>query len=380
MKTIAVLGCSGSIGTTTLNIIRKNIDKYKVSLLVNNTNLAKLKKLISEFKPDYAVCVGAKYFYNKGVEQEFEGNILSEHCIYQSCDIVVNGIVGLDGLLPSLTALDCGKILATANKESFVCAGNLVIDKKNKLSGNIYPLDSEHSTVWQLLSGREKELKRIVLTASGGAFRDLSHSQLCEAKADKALLHPNWVMGKKVTVDCATLMNKGMEIIEAKHLFGTKNISVVQHRESIVHSLIELHDNTMLAGLSQPDMTLPIQYALTYPNRECAQTKSLDLRGIACLHFAEIAADKFPCFVIAKEVAKYGDYAGTVMNGANEILVEKYLHDEVGFYGIAEGIEKALYKFGYNGQISTADDVYCIDKSVKEYTLSIIKDLGEKYC
>lgn len=376
MKKVAVLGCSGSIGSTVLNIIRKHKDKYKVSLLVNNTDLAKLKILISEFQPDYAVCVSAKYFYNKGIEQIFDSSILTEIGLYLTSDIVINGIVGLAGLVPSLVALEANKILATANKESFVCAGNLVINAKNKLYGKIYPLDSEHSTVWQLIDGKESDIKRIILTASGGAFRDMSDSELRKAKADKALLHPNWVMGKKVTIDCATLMNKGMEIIEAKHLFG-KEISVVMHRESIIHSLVELKDNTMLAGLSQPDMTLPIQYALTYPRREPTSVGGLDLEKISSLNFGKIDEKRFPCFAIARKVAKYGDYAGTVMNGANEVLVQKYIEDKVSFYGISNGIEKALNKFGLVGEISTASDVLCIDKEVREYTLSIIKELGE---
>lgn len=385
MKKIAVLGCSGSIGETTLNVIRNNRDSFAVSLLVNKSNLNRLKTLISEFKPNKAICIDHDYYYCEGKEYKLKKNtqnqdyckILANKELYADSDAVVNGIVGLDGLIPTISTLMSGKILATANKESLVCAGDLITKIKNQNNSVIYPVDSEHSTIWQLIDGKADLVKRIILTASGGAFRDFSVNDLKKAKAERALSHPTWVMGKKVTIDSATLMNKGMEIIEAKHLFDNKEISVVMHRESIVHSLIELVDNTVLAGLSTPDMTLPIQYALTYPNRIRSKVQSLDLIKSGSLNFSVLDEEKFPCLRLAKEVNKYGDYAGTVLNAANEILVKKYIDNEIGFYDISEGVERSMQKFGLNGHFDSVEEVFCMDKQVKEYTLSIIDRLGE---
>ncbi len=377
MKKIAVLGCSGSIGETTLNVIKNNADAFSVSILVNKNNLNRLKAQIAEFKPTKAICIDSNYFYCNGKEYELDKKVLSDTELYNDSDIVVNGIVGLDGLIPTKNALNAGKILATANKESIVCAGGLINKIKRAKNSAIYPVDSEHSTIWQLLDGKEELVKRIILTASGGAFRDYSLTELKNAKAERALAHPNWIMGKKVTIDSATLMNKGMEIIEAKHLFN-KEISVVMHRESIIHSLIEMVDNSMLAGLSVPDMTLPIQYALTYPKRAKSSIQSLDLIKIGSLNFSAIDEDKFPCIRLAKEANKYGDYAGTVLNAANEVLVSQYIENKIGFYGISTGVEMAMEKFGLNGEINCTEDVFCIDKQVKEYTLSIIDRLGER--
>ena len=226
-KKIAILGATGSIGSTALNIVRKYPHKFEVRLLVNAADKENLIKLVKEFKPQKAFCVNADFTY--GFERNERASIDSPK-LYQDIDLVINGIAGIAGLRPSIAVIQAGKTLATANKESFVAAGKLIDEERKKYSSKILPLDSEHSTVWQCVNGRTDNIKRIILTASGGAFRDYNYEELKQAKAVDALKHPNWVMGKKVTIDSATLMNKGMEIIEAKYFFGVSDIDVVMHR------------------------------------------------------------------------------------------------------------------------------------------------------
>ena len=247
-KRIAILGSTGSIGKTTLDIVKRYSDEFSVVLLANGANREKLQEQIKEFKPEVAFCSDG-YLMVNGEEVAFDKDYLAKKETYANIDVIVNGIVGVAGLAPTLAVIDAGKVLCTANKESFVVAGNLINDRLTNSTTKIHPMDSEHSTVWQCIDDINN-VKKIVLTASGGAFRDLSKDKLTEAKAEDALKHPTWVMGKKVTIDCATLMNKGMEIIEAMHIFKTKDIDVVMHRESIVHSLVMMKDNTLIAGLS----------------------------------------------------------------------------------------------------------------------------------
>lgn len=367
MKNIGVLGCTGSIGQTTLKVIA-NDGNLRAVLLVNYSNLAQLKKLINIFKPKVAACISANYLYIDGRETTLSTDILSDIDTYRDCDIVVNGIVGLAGLKPSLAVLKANKILATANKESFVCAGKLINEVKNNYNGKIYPLDSEHSAVWQLTDGR-KDFTKIIITASGGAFRDRTREELFHSKAEEALRHPNWVMGKKVTIDCATLMNKGMEIIEARHLFGQK-AEVLGHRESFVHALVQYADGTYNANLSTPDMTVPISYALNYPFVKKTDISILSLFD-KNLHFFQPDESLFPCLKIGKEVADKGDKAGCIMNAADEVLVNRYLQGEVGFYDISDGVKKALDRFDTEGDFSDIDEVFRMDAAVREYTLSM---------
>lgn len=361
MKKVAVLGCTGSIGSTTLSVLRKYKDYFQVVLLANNSKDKELSALKKEF-------IDAKtYCFSKADDREY----LFREETYSDVDIVVNGIDGIAGLRPSFAALGAGKILATANKESLVCAGQFLNKEMKRSGGKIYPLDSEHSAVWQCLYGRDiSDVKKIVLTASGGAFRDLSKEELASAPAKKALCHPNWKMGKKVTIDCATLVNKGMEIIEAKRLFGIDDVCALQHSESIVHALIEMKDNSVLASLSVPDMVLPIQYALTYPQRMECELPSLDLVKVATLRFAEIDVGRFPAFALCSVADRCGDVGGTVLTAADEVFVHRYLRDECRFYDISDGIEKALNKFSYKGDFSDVYDVLRMDKEVREYILS----------
>lgn len=371
-KRIAILGATGSIGTTTLNIIRQRPQDFEVALLANNDNLTKLKELINEFKPQVAVCSNRNFFYKKGKEYTSDNDILSDAEIFDDCDIVINGIAGIAGLKPTIAAIKAQKTLATANKESFVAAGSIINRIKNQNNCELIPLDSEHSTVWQCIGNNIQNVKSIILTASGGAFRDWDYDKLKDAKASDALKHPNWIMGKKITVDCATLMNKGFEIIEAKHLFGIKNIKVVQHNQSIIHSMVEFKDNFVIAGLSYPDMTLPVQLALYYPNRIESNVKSMDFTIIKELSFGDIDEQRFPCISIAKRAFEMGDIAGAVINSANEVAVKAYLDNQIGFYDIPALITNALDKFASNGDFEEIEQVLCMDTKVSEYTFKRI--------
>lgn len=372
MKRVAVLGCSGSIGKTALQVLKNLKDDFKVVLLANNTNEYELFSQANVFSPEVIYC-------NKGIQQRngtdcnFDPFFLSRPETFEDIDLVLNGIVGLAGLEPTLAAIDAGKILATANKESLVCGGELINRRLYNSRSVIRPVDSEHSTVWQCLEDKNN-VKRIILTASGGAFRHFSKERIALAKAEDALKHPNWIMGKKVTIDCATLVNKGMEIIEAKRLFGIENVDAIQHDESVVHSFVEMKDGTMIAGLSTPDMTIPIQYALTYPERLANNIDFLDLVKRQALRFGILDEEKFPCFALCKRVSEFGDYAGTVMNAADEIAVDAYLKGEIGFYGIYNCIESALHYFGFEGIIKEKEDIFRIDREVREYCLKYIGD------
>lgn len=370
-KRIGILGVSGSIGSTALNVVRNYPQDFQVTLIANNNDLLKLKQLINEFHPQKAICCNQNYFYDNGKEYNCNKDIL-ESDIYEDCDLVINGISGIAGLAPTISIISSNKTLATANKESFVTAGSIINKLKTKNKSQIIPLDSEHSTVWQCIGDNIDNVKSIILTASGGAFRDYSKDKLKKAKAVDALKHPNWVMGNKITIDCATLMNKGMEIIEAIHLFGVSNIQVVQHNESIIHSMVEFKDNFVAAGLSYPDMSLPIQYALFYPQRKSCGLQSLDFTKLRKLHFDVIDEERFPCFGIAKAVSKMGDIAGTVMNSANEVAVNAYLKDKIAFYDIPRYINDALEKFATYGDYDEFNQVICMDKQVTEYTLKRI--------
>ena len=361
MKKIAILGCTGSIGKSTISVIKKHREDFRVVLLANNSDsngLTELKKVFPE---------ATVYCRTVSEDKEFLGRAET----YRDVDVVVNGIAGIAGLMPSFAALTAGKVLATANKESLVCAGTLLKRVMQENGSKIYPLDSEHSAVWQVIRSRDvKDVKKIVLTASGGAFRDLPREVIASAPASLALMHPNWSMGKKVTIDCATLINKGMEIIEARHLFGVRDVIAVRHDESLVHALVEMKDNSYVAAVSSPDMKLPIQFALTYPNTKECDLPELSVEKAACLHFSALDTKRFPGFLLCDKAAERGDAGGTVLNAANEVLVNKYLSGECSFYGITDGIEKALEHFFDKGNFSDIRDVFRMDKAVREYIIS----------
>ena len=373
MKKVAVLGCSGSIGKTALSVLENLKEEYQIELLANNEQITDILESKKKFNVKNIFCKKQKYLVNEDREVSFYEGYLADPETYRDIDIVINGIAGIEGLAPSYAVLSAGKILATANKESIVCAGEYLKHNMNP-SAKIYPLDSEHSTIWQCVDN-PNNVQRIILTASGGAFRDKKIDELRTMKAADALNHPNWNMGRKITIDCASLVNKGLEIIEAKRLFDTEQVDVVLHRESIIHSLVEMKDGAMIAGLSVPDMTIPIQYALTYPNRIKSGVKPLSLTDIGALHFEKIDEGRFPCFDLVKKVSNYGDYAGTVLVAADEIAVQAFLRDEISFLDIYTLLYDTLETFGYTGNIDSVSDAYGIYKNVMEYTINHIKEI-----
>ncbi|MBE5748723.1 MAG: 1-deoxy-D-xylulose-5-phosphate reductoisomerase [Clostridiales bacterium] len=360
MKKIALLGSTGSIGTQTLQVIKDNKNLYKVQSLVAFSNVEILSSQAKEFGADYFATI-----LNDGIaclEKAVDG-----------ADLVVVATRGMVALKAVLKALKQGKTVALANKETLVCGGEIVKEYLNKYSGKIYTVDSEHSAIWQCLEGNKKShVKRIVLTASGGAFRNFSVEQLKTAKAQDALKHPTWDMGSKITIDSATMMNKGLEIIEASYLFDIpqEKIDVVIHPQSIVHSMVEYEDGSVMAQMSNPDMRLPIQYALSYPNRIKSNVSQLDLIGKK-LEFYALDSNKFKCMQLCRKAFEMGGLYPAVLNAANDICVEEYLNDKIGFFDIPNVIEKVLQNYEINEQM-TVDGLFTIDRKVKEYTKKLI--------
>ena len=295
MIKVALLGCTGSIGETALRVLQRYSSEYRIVLLANYSKRDILCKIGAERNVSTLYSQG--FFVKYGIEYPYDENFLSYPETYRDVDVVINGISGFAGVGPSIAAVTAGKILALANKESVVCAGDLLRTIAKKTGAEIRPIDSEHSALWQCLDGR-KDVEKLYITCSGGAFRDYTAEQLRVAKAADALKHPTWRMGDKITVDCATLVNKGLEIIEAKKLFGIDDVQALYHRESIVHGLIGLKDGSIIASLAYPDMEIPVQYALTYPRRLQTTVKKLNLNEIGALSFGKIDEERFPCFTL----------------------------------------------------------------------------------
>lgn len=360
IKKIALLGSTGSIGTQTLQVIKDNKNLYKVQSLVAFSNVEILSHQAKEFGAEYFATIS-----NDGIE-----------CLEKAVDgvdLVVVATRGMVALKAVLKALEQGKTVALANKETLVCGGEIVKEYLNKYTGKIYTVDSEHSAIWQCLEGNKKsQVKRLVLTASGGAFRNFSIEQLKTAKAQDALKHPTWDMGSKITIDSATMMNKGLEIIEASYLFDIpqEKIDVVIHPQSIVHSMVEYEDGSVMAQMSNPDMRLPIQYALSYPDRITSNVSQLDLIGKK-LEFYAPDYNKFKCMKLCRKAFEMGGLYPAVLNAANDVCVEEYLKDKISFFDIPDVIEKVLQSYQIKEQM-TVDGLFAIDRKVKEYTKKLI--------
>ena len=347
-----------------MKVVRRHPELFSVVLLANGANAGGLKSQAEEF--------GVKNAFS--MSSHSDKNVLANPETYADADIVVNGIAGLHGLGPSAAALSAGKILATANKESIVCFGSHLKKIAEKCGGEIRPVDSEHSAMWQCLEQAEN-IKRLIITASGGAFRDLTVEELKHAKASDALKHPNWTMGKKVTVDCATMVNKGLEIIEAKQLFGISEIKPVIHRESIIHSMVEFWDGTVKASLSAPSMEIPIQYALTYPLRYDSNAPELDFSAIGTLTFDEPDRNKYPALKLGEAVATENDeFYNTVYAAADETLVPLYLADKIGYFDINSVIEDSLSKISYR-KVESVEDVKSIAAEVTSYVNKVTEGI-----
>lgn len=362
VKRIAILGSTGSIGRQTLDVIRAFPQRFQVVALAAGKNRELLQAQIAEFHPSLVACDG---LLPKGSYTLVSlGEIASHHQV----DLVVVATAGKAGLGPTLTALRAGKEVALANKEVLVMAGETVMTEARKAGVEIRPVDSEHSALWQCLQGEDrKAISRLILTASGGPFRHLSLDEMCRVTAEEALRHPTWLMGRKVTIDAATLMNKGMEAIEAHWLFGVpySQIEIVIHPQSIVHSLAEFVDGSLKAQLGQPDMRLPIQYALTYPQR-WANPKLPQLSSLADLHFSPPDLKRFPCLRLALEAGKAGGTLPSVLCAADEVAVDLFLAERIGFMDIPRLLEGVL---GAHSSIvqPTLEDILAADVWAREW-------------
>ena len=350
-KTVSILGSTGSIGRQTLDVVDQL--GVRVGALTCGSDVERLTRQCQKYCPRLAV-VGSEALAQRlrenlsgqDVEILWGREGLLKAAALEEADTVITAVVGMVGLEPTLAACRAGKRIGLANKETLVCAGELVMAEAAANGAEIIPVDSEHSAIFQCLMGcRDRsQVRRLILTASGGAFYGKTRQQLQTAKKDEALRHPNWKMGPKITIDCATLLNKGLEFIEAMRLYRMppEKIAVVIHRQSIVHSLVEYCDGAVLAQLGAPDMRIPIQLALTYPERMPSPAPDLDLLTCGPLTFAQPDYDSFPCLGLAMETARVGGTACAVLNGANEEAVAAYLRDEIGFYDISDTIRCAL--------------------------------------
>ncbi len=351
VKCVSILGSTGSIGRQSLDVIRRM--DMKVSALTAGSGVERMAEQCREFIPTLAVMAtqeAAVALKEKIVDLPTrvswgeEG--LIEAATMDDADCVITAVVGMVGLKPTLAAIRAGKRIGLANKETLVCAGELVMAEAKKHSAEIIPVDSEHSAIFQCLMGiRERsEVKKIILTCSGGPFYGMSREELTHVTRADALKHPNWKMGEKITIDCATLMNKGLEVIEAMRLYDLplEQVDVVIHRQSIVHSFVECIDGAVMAQMGAPDMRLPIQLSLTYPQRYECPVDALDLTACGALTFARPDMEAFPCLRLAMECAKLGGNACAVMNGANEAAVALYLQDRIGFYDIHRLVRGAV--------------------------------------
>ncbi len=378
MKSLIVLGSTGSIGTQALEVCRR--DGYRVTALAAASNIEILEKQAREFKPiKVAVFNEEKAKELKIKLSDTDIKVLSGadgvcEIAKSDGDIVLNSIVGIAGLRPTLSAIEAGKTIALANKETLVTGGEVVNRKAQEKGVKILPVDSEHSAIFQSLQSTPKgSLRRILLTASGGPFFGKTKAELENVTVKEALKHPNWSMGAKITIDSATLMNKGLEVIEAVHLFGlpASQIDVVVHRQSIIHSGVELSDGALIAQLGTPDMRLPIQYALTHPERSDYAFERLSLTDIGTLTFQKPDTDTFRCLPLCIEAINQGGLAPTAVNGANEEAVRLFLEGKIKFLKIAELVEKALQTVN-NKKDFNLDDILATDKIAREMVKSSI--------
>ena len=378
MKSVSILGSTGSIGRQSLDIISRM--PVKVAALPAGTSVDRMAQQCRQFLPELAV------MGTQSAAEELQERIkdlpvrvawgekgLIEAATISGADCVITAVVGMLGLKPTLAAIRAGKRIGLANKETLVCAGELVLAEAEKYGTEIIPVDSEHSAIFQCLMGvkEKREVKRLILTCSGGPFFGMSPEQLKNVTKADALKHPNWKMGAKITIDCATLMNKGLEVIEAMRLYRVppEQVDVLIHRQSIVHSMVETVDGAVMAQMGAPDMRLPIQLALTYPYRQECPVDPLDLTACGALTFTKPDAEAFPCLALARECAKTGGTACPVMNGANEAAVALFLEDKIGFYDIYRLVRGAVDAVPFL-QEPSLEQILHADRLAREYVES----------
>lgn len=372
-RRIAILGSTGSIGTQTLDVIRRHPDMFEVELISARRNVDLLTKQAIEFDAaNVVICEESRYketadaLQDKGIKVWSGVDSLCELVKMSSVDIVVGAMVGFSGLRPTLAALEAGKTVALANKETLVAAGPIVIRTMLEHNAVILPVDSEHSAIFQcLLASKGNSVEKIHLTASGGPFRTWERARIAAATAQQALKHPNWNMGAKVTIDSATMMNKGLEVIEAKWLFDLNpdQINVVVHPESIIHSMVEFEDGAVIAQMGCPDMREPIGFALSYPQRVSVGNKKLDFASMGHLSFEAPDMKKFPCLELAYDAIKRGGNVPCALNAANEVTVAAYLKGLIGFYDIARINEKCMLGMNFAADPSL-EDIFLTNKEI----------------
>jgi len=384
-KHLAILGSTGSIGTQALDVIEANSDVFTVEVLAAGGNADLLIQQALKFKPNVVVINDNSQLakvkdalVNEGIKVYGGEEALADVVQMETIDMVLAAIVGFAGMKPTLAAVKAGKQIALANKETLVVAGDIITSEARKNGVNIFPVDSEHSAIFQCLAGEfENPIEKIYLTASGGPFRGFRREELLNVTQKEALKHPNWAMGAKVTIDSATLMNKGCEVIEAKWLFNLKaeQIDVIVHAQSIIHSLVQFRDGSMKAQMGLPDMKLPIQYAFGYPKRLSSNFPRFDFMKYPALTFEKPDVETFSCLGIAYAAMRDGGNRACVMNAANEIAVKAFLQDKIGFLQIAEIIEKTILKSTFVASPTIEDYVHSDEegRSIAEELIPMLR-------
>jgi len=373
LKKISLLGSTGSVGTQTLDIVDQHSDKFEIVALSAGSNIELLKQQVEKFRPKL-VSVATKELAEQlmsslsaSIRVVYGEEGLVEVATAPDAEMVVTAIMGSRGLPATIAAIHAGKHIGLANKETLVTAGHLVMQLAQDKGVTILPIDSEHSAIFQCLNGESvKQIERITLTASGGSFRDYSREQLTNVTVEQALKHPNWSMGAKITIDSATMANKGLEVIEAHWLFNVNydQIEVVIHPESIIHSYVEFVDSSVIAQLGLPDMRVPIQYALTYPDRIASNVDRLSLSRIGQLNFRPIDFERYPMLRLAFECGKAGLSAPTVYNAANEVAVDRFLKGEISFLGIEHVVEAVLSKHN-SCKVDSIEAIVAVDQEAR---------------
>lgn len=378
MKNISIIGVTGSIGTQALEVIKSDSENLNLYAISANTSYDKIIEIINIFHPKYVAVteestyIKVKEYCNSKantIEVLYGMEGLNTIATLPEVDMVLTSVVGMIGLVPTLNAIRAKKDIALANKETLVVGGQLVIEEAKKNNINIIPVDSEHGAIFQCLQGNTKSsVDKIIVTASGGPFRGKVKEQLVNATYREALRHPKWNMGRKISIDSATLMNKGLEVIEAHWLFDMdySDIEVIVHPQSIIHSMVQYVDGSVLAQLGVPDMKLPIQYAVNYPTRKASVIEKLDFSKIGSLTFEKPDLETFRCLKLAYEAGRTGGTMPTILNAANEVAVELFLNEKIKFLEIADLIDECMIKFEYK-KISYVEDILEADKSVREY-------------
>ncbi|MDN3205558.1 1-deoxy-D-xylulose-5-phosphate reductoisomerase [Algoriphagus sediminis] len=374
-KSVAILGSTGSIGTQTLEVVRQHREEFQVEVLTAQNNYQLLITQALEFEPNAVVIANEDHYPTvrdvlqpKGIKVFAGTKSISQVVEMDSIDVVLTALVGYSGLIPTINAIKAGKNIALANKETLVVAGEIITALAKEYGVNIYPVDSEHSAIFQCLVGEfHNPIEKIILTASGGPFRGRDREFLSTVTKAQALKHPNWDMGAKITIDSASMMNKGLEVIEAKWLFGLNKdqIDVVVHPQSIIHSLVQFEDGSLKAQLGLPDMRIPIQFALSFPDRLKSDFERFDFANFAALNFEEPDMDTFRNLKLAFDSLERGGNAPCILNAANEVVVEAFLKDEVGFLEMSDVIEAALAKVEFVKNPSLEDHIQTDAKARK---------------